>query len=123
MEQEQYSTSTSTSEPKKVPLKGLTLARAKRAAGGAQEQALNLAAIVLGELGSDFPVDKVGEVRIRFEPSDLDVPIEFPGPGTVVILDENGDCVGMYIEPPGQATECPPPVSIDPLSGGMSGGG
>jgi len=109
-------------EQRAVEMKGLALARARRASGMAQEQALNLADIVLQALGSNFPVDRVGEVRIRFEKSHDFVDIPFPGPGSAVILDEDGNCVGIYRDPPGQAEECPPKVSVDPLQGGMSGG-
>jgi hypothetical protein len=76
---------------------------------------LTLAEIVLGALGSNMPIDSIGEVRIQFESTAVDTPIEFPGPGTVVILDKDGECVGMYVDPPGQAQECPPPKTPVPI--------
>jgi len=79
-----------------VPIRGLALASARRATSSAQEAALTLAEIVLGQMNSTVPLDKVGEIRIKFDEPATDVPIEFPGPGEVVILDTQGECVAIY---------------------------
>jgi hypothetical protein len=89
-----------------VPIRGLALARARRATSTAQEAVLTLAEIVLGQMNSNVPLDKIGEIRIKFNQPATDSPIEFPGPGTVVILDPQGECVAIYRDPPGVSEPC-----------------
>jgi hypothetical protein len=73
---------------------------------GARESLEKLSQLVVGKLGKDHPTVagfKVGSQAIEkgHIPSDLDRGL----PDVTVFVDENGDCVGMYVDPPGICTD------------------
>jgi hypothetical protein len=70
-----------------------------------------IADIVLGSLGqvqTDAARDRIAVTRIGRGPAQADVTgarQEFVVPEVVVFEDENGNCLGMYIDPPGICTD------------------
>jgi hypothetical protein len=90
----------------RIQLSAEEIESARKYFGSARESLEKLSQLVVGKLGKDHPTVagfKVGSQAVEkgHIPSDLDRGL----PDVTVFVDENGDCVGMYVDPPGICTD------------------
>src|SRR6478736_4709589 len=90
----------------RIQLSAEEIESARKYFGSARESLEKLSQLVVGKLGKDHPTVagfKVGSQAIEkgHIPSDLDRGL----PDVTVFVDENGDRVGMYVDPPGICTD------------------
>ena len=83
----------------RVQLEGDQLEQARRARQAITENMMTLRGIVFTALGMDMSTDQAANFAVRAS-SNPDDCTDF--------LDDNGNCVAQYCDPPGVCQPCPP---------------